>query len=62
MPEVFSVARVAQRLRETADRLEFDAHALRDEGWRISAQQLRNAVDLLYDVERRLKNGDDWRG
>lgn len=62
MPEVFSAARLAQRLGEMADRLDFEAHALREEGWHLSAQQLRNAIKLLWDVQRRLGNGDDLRG
>jgi hypothetical protein len=33
-----------------------------DEGWRVTAQQVANTINLLHDVERRLRNGDDWRG
>jgi hypothetical protein len=62
MPEVSAAQRMADRLLAIAAKLDVDRHALSEEGWKVSAQQIKNAVSLLYDVERRLRNGDDWRG
>jgi hypothetical protein len=57
-----AAVRLARELADTASRIGGHAHSVDTVGWHVSAQQLRNAVQLLQDVERRLRNGDDWRG
>lgn len=62
MPEVRSAKRLADRLADLAIFLRTYSRDLRGDGWHVSAQQLWNAVNLLQDVERRLRNGDDQNG
>lgn len=62
MPEIRRAAQIEIRLARLATELGSIGHELRSDGWRVSAQQLRNAVHAIQDVERRLRNGDDWNG
>ena len=47
---------------QLGDRVSAMARVLEDDGWHVSGQQLRNARNLLRDVERRLSNNNDLEG
>ncbi len=54
--------RLATKVGNMATVLSTEVHDLGLNDWPVSAQQLQNAVNLLRDVERRLRNGMDWQG
>lgn len=53
---------IAERVSDLHNSIAVLAHFLSKEGWNVSGQQLRNAANLVQDVERRLHNRDDVKG
>jgi predicted metal-dependent hydrolase len=62
MPEIRVARYMADRLSDHAADIEQAINSLRSDGWYVSAQQLQNAVQILQDVERRLRNDGDLNG